>query len=278
MTDPEIPSVGAPDAAPATPPVGAMSNLTKRVLASIVMIAVASVCLALGGLAFWLLAVVVALFMMAEWSDLLKIERPRKRLAQFALSVPLAIMAPGLAAGPGFFALGLIAGVFFFLTIISRRPDYGAGALYVGLPVFSLLAIRLHDDGLALSLWAMALVWACDSGAFFVGRQFGGPKLAPAISPAKTWSGLIGGIAAATLLAVVMHVYHGLPMFLVIATPLLAVLAQMGDLFESWLKRRAGVKDSGNVLPGHGGVMDRLDGIVPVAPVAAFLIFLPDLF
>jgi len=274
VTDPEIPTTGAPDAGP----VKSMSNLTKRVLASIVMIAVASLCLALGGLAFWLLAVVVGLFMMAEWSDLLKVDRSRKRLAQFALSVPLAIMAPGLAAGPGFFALGLIAGVFFFLTIISRRPDYGAGALYVGLPVFSLLAIRLHDDGLALSLWAMAIVWACDSGAFFVGRQFGGPKLAPTISPAKTWSGLIGGVAAATLLAMLMRWGHDLPLPLVIATPFLAVLAQMGDLFESWLKRRAGVKDSGNVLPGHGGVMDRLDGIVPVAPVAAFLIFLPDLF
>jgi len=274
VTDPEIPPTGTPDAAP----VKSMSNLTKRVLASIVMIAVASLCLALGGLAFWLLAVVVGLFMMAEWSDLLKVDRSRKRLAQFALSVPLAIMAPGLAAGPGFFALGLIAATFFFLTIVSRRPEFGVGALYVGLPVFSLLAIRLHDDGLALSLWAMALVWACDSGAFFVGRQFGGPKLAPSISPAKTWSGLIGGVGAATLLALVMRWAHGLPLHLVVATPFLAVLAQGGDLFESALKRRAGVKDSGNVLPGHGGVMDRLDGIVPVAPIAALLILLPDLF
>lgn len=278
MTDPQIDPAATSVEGPATPPAAGMSNLTKRVLASIVMIAVASLCLALGGLAFWLLAVVVGLFMMAEWSDLLKVDRARKRLAQFTLSVPLAIMAPGLAAGPGFFALGLIAAAFFFLTIISRRPEYGAGALYVGLPVLSLLAIRLHVDGLALSLWAMALVWACDSGAFFVGRQFGGPKLAPKISPAKTWSGLIGGVAAATLLAVVMRWAHGLPLHLVIATPMLAVLAQGGDLFESALKRRAGVKDSGNVLPGHGGVMDRLDGIVPVAPIAALLIFLPDLF
>lgn len=278
MTDPQIDPAATPVEGPATPPAAGMSNLTKRVLASVVMIAVASLCLALGGLAFWLLAVVVGLFMMAEWSDLLKVDRSRKRLAQFTLSVPLAIMAPGLAAGPGFFALGLIAAAFFFLTIISRRPEYGAGALYVGLPVLSLLAIRLHVDGLALSLWAMALVWACDSGAFFVGRQFGGPKLAPKISPAKTWSGLIGGVAAATLLAVVMRWAHGLPLHLVIATPVLAVLAQGGDLFESALKRRAGVKDSGNVLPGHGGVMDRLDGIVPVAPIAALLIFLPDLF
>ena len=274
MIDPD----SEPAARPVEPAAKPMSNLTKRVLASIVMIAVASLCLALGDLAFWLLAVVVGLFMMAEWSDLLKVDAKQKRLAQFALSVPLAIMAPGLAAGPGFFALGLIAATFFFLTIVSRRPAFGAGAFYVGLPVFSLLAIRLHDDGLALSLWTMALVWACDSGAFFVGRQFGGPKLAPSISPAKTWSGLIGGVAAATLLAVLMRAYHGLPLHLVIATPVLAVLAQIGDLFESGLKRRAGVKDSGNVLPGHGGVMDRLDGIVPVAPIAALLIFLPDLF
>ena len=261
---------------PAPMPSG-MSNMTKRILASLVMITVASLCLVAGGLLFWLLAVVVALFMMAEWSDLHQADAKAKRMAQFALSVPLAIMAPELAAGPGFFALGLIAGAFFFVTIVSRRPALGAGVLYVGLPVFSLLLIREQPNGLVLALWAMALVWACDSGAFFTGRTFGGPKLAPSISPAKTWSGLLGGVVLATLLAAVMEAFYDLPLRLTIATPFLAVLAQGGDLFESALKRRAGVKDSGNVLPGHGGVLDRLDGVVPVAPIAALLVIAPRL-
>jgi len=98
------------------------------------------------------------------------------------------------------------------------------------------------------------------------------------ISPNKTWSGLIGGVVLAGIVAAILHVEYALPFHLALATPFLAALAQMGDLYESWLKRVAGVKDSGNTLPGHGGVMDRLDGLVPVAPVAALLIMLPSLY
>ena len=104
-----------------------------------------------------------------------------------------------------------------------------------------------------------------------------GPKLEPTISPNKTWAGLIGGVVAAALVGLAMHVAYGLPLRLTLATPILAVLAQAGDLYESHLKRRAGVKDSGSIIPGHGGVLDRLDGLVPVAPVAALLVVLPAL-
>ncbi len=241
------------------------------------MIAVALVALVAGGFWFWLLVVIVGLFMMAEWSDLHKTSPKTKRMGQFALSVPLAIISP-LAAGPGFFDLGLLAGAFFFVAIVTRRGPFAAGIFYVGLPIFALLAIRAQPGGLVLTLWAMALVWACDIGAYAAGRTIGGPKLAPRISPAKTWAGLGGGVLLATLLAVAMHVSLTLPIRLVIATPFLAVLAQAGDLFESWLKRRAGVKDSGNILPGHGGILDRIDGIVPVAPVAALVLLMPRLF
>jgi phosphatidate cytidylyltransferase len=260
-----------PDAKLRTP-----SNLRLRMIASVGMIAVAVVALYAGGFVFWLLAVVAALFMMAEWSALHGADATTKRTAQFALSVPLAIMAP-MAAGPHFFVLGLIGGAFFFIAIVKRDAGLAFGAIYAGLPVFALLLIREQADGLVLTLWTLSLVWATDIGAFFTGRTLGGPKLAPAISPAKTWSGLIGGVILATLVAFALHVGEGLPFRLVIATPLLGVLAQGGDLYESWIKRRAGVKDSGNVLPGHGGVLDRLDGLVPVAPVAALLVILPRL-
>jgi phosphatidate cytidylyltransferase len=141
----------------------------------------------------------------------------------------------------------------------------------------ALIVIRRQPggDGLLWALWALALVWATDIGAYFAGRAIGGPKLWPAVSPNKTWAGLIGGMAAASLFAAVLHTAAGLPLRLTVATPALAVLAQGGDLYESWLKRRAGAKDSGALLPGHGGVMDRLDGVVPVAPVAALLVALP---
>lgn len=258
----------APDAKLRTP-----SNLRLRMIASVVMIGVTSGALALGGFAFWLLAVVVALFMMAEWSDLQKVPPRTKRLAQFALSVPLATMAPAwlVLETRDFFTLGLIAGAAFFVVIVTRLPRLALGVLYCALPVMGLIVLRRQEAGLLYAFWAMALVWATDIGAFFAGRSIGGPKLAPRLSPNKTWAGLVGGTIAATALALALAP-RGLAPVLVGATPLLAMLAQAGDLYESWLKRVAGVKDSGNTLPGHGGVLDRIDGLVPVAPVAALLV------
>jgi phosphatidate cytidylyltransferase len=251
-----------------------------RMIASVVMIAVASMALLFGDIAFWLLAVVISLFMMAEWSDLQKATAREKRLAQYSLSVPLAVMAPAtlVLEVHDFFALGLLVGAAFFVAIVTRRPSLGQGVIYCGLPVLALIFLRRQDEGLLWAFWALSLVWATDIGAFFAGRSIGGPKLAPKLSPNKTWAGLIGGIVAASLLAIVLHVQYGLPWRMTLATPFLAVLAQGGDLYESWLKRRAGVKDSGNILPGHGGLLDRLDGVVPVAPVAALLVVAPYLY
>lgn len=250
------------------------SNLRLRMMASVAMIAVATVALYLGGLAFWLLAVVISLLMMAEWANLASASAREKRIGQFALSVPLALMAPAslILESRYFFTLGLLAGAAFFVAIVTRRAQLAAGVIYCGLPVLALVVLRRQEAGLVLALWALALVWATDIGGYFAGRSIGGPKLAPRLSPSKTWAGLLGGVALAAGLAAVLHTQAGLPFTLAAATPLLAVLAQAGDLFESGLKRRAGVKDSGDILPGHGGVLDRLDGVVPVAPVAALLV------
>jgi phosphatidate cytidylyltransferase len=245
------------------------SDLPTRVVVGVALIALALGALWTGGLGFWLLLVIAALLMMAEWSDLAGAEPREKRLAQYALSVPLAIMAPGLAAGPGFLALGLVLGAALFVGAVVRRPQLAGGVLYVGLPVLALVLLR-QEFGLLTTFWAMALVWACDTGAYFAGRAIGGPRLAPAISPNKTWAGFFGGVAAAGVFAALL-VPLGLPPALALATPVLAAIAQGGDLFESHLKRVAGVKDSGNLLPGHGGILDRLDGLVAVAPVAALL-------
>lgn len=266
------PPLRTPDAKFRTP-----SNLRLRMIASLVMIAVAIAALLMGGVVFWLLVVVASLFMMAEWAGLAGVRPRERRMGQFALSVPLALMAPAsiiIEVRP-FFVLGLLAGATFFLLIVTGKRQLAAGILYCGLPALALVMLRALPDGLLFALWALALVWATDIGAFFAGRTFGGPKLAPRISPAKTWSGLGGGIVLATILAGALHATDGLPFHLFLATPFLAALAQAGDLFESALKRRAGVKDSGGILPGHGGVLDRLDGIVPVAPLAALLAIAP---
>jgi len=259
-----------PDARLRTP-----SNLRLRMVASAAMIAVALAALAAGGILFWLLAVVAALVMAAEWANLHGATAREKRIVQFALSVPLAVMAPPslVIENRDFFAAGLLAGAAFFAAIVTGKRALAAGILYCGLPVLALTFLRRQEDGMLLASWTLSLVWATDIGAFFAGRTIGGPKLAPAISPAKTWSGLAGGIALATLLAGALWNAEGLSIHLFAATPVLAVLAQGGDLFESAVKRRAGVKDSGTILPGHGGVLDRLDGLVPVAPVAALLVF-----
>ena len=248
------------------------SDLEKRLVVAIALIALAFVALWAGGLGFWLVLSVAGILMIGEWALLMGADERQGRLAQYALSVPLALMAPGLAAGPGFLTLGLVVGAAFFLAAVTRNARLAGGALYVGLPVLALLVLREQPQGLLLTFWAMALVWACDSGAFFAGRAIGGPKLAPAISPNKTWAGFLGGLLAAAVFAYILVALFNLPVLLAVATPGLAILAQLGDLYESNLKRRAGVKDSGNLLPGHGGIMDRLDGLVAVAPVAALLV------
>lgn len=243
------------------------SDLPVRIAVGAALIVVALGALVLGGVAFWLISVVAGLFMMAEWAELHRVGEPAKRLALFSLSVPLAILSPW-AAGPDFFALGLIAGAAFFIVIVTRRTSLAMGIVYVALPIAALLAIRALPNGLILAFWTLATVWATDIGAYFAGRAIGGPRLAPAISPSKTWAGLFGGMAAALLSGLAFLAYAGLDVRLALITPLLAVVAQIGDLYESAVKRRAGVKDSGNILPGHGGVLDRLDGAVTVAPVA----------
>lgn len=256
------------------------SDLAVRVVSGVAMIAVAGTALWAGGIWFWLLCVAGAIVMMGEWANLVGASSVHKRIAQFSLSVPLATMAPPslILEVHYFFTLGLLAGAAFFAVIVTRRRDLAAGLLYCGLPVLALVFIRRQEEGLLWAFWALSIVWATDIGAFFAGRTIGGPKLAPKLSPNKTWAGLIGGVTAASVLALLLHVYYGLPWRMTLATPVLAVLAQGGDLYESWLKRRAGVKDSGNILPGHGGVLDRLDGVVPVAPVAAFLVIAPYLY
>ncbi len=256
------------------------SDLIVRVASGIAMIAVALAALIAGGIVFWLLTIVVALFMMGEWCDLHRIPPRTKRIAQYTLSVPLALMAPAslIVQIHEFFTIGVLAGAAFFIVIVTRKPQLGLGIIYCGLPVLALMLIRRQHEGIVFTLWALALVWACDIGAYFAGRTIGGPKLAPAISPNKTWAGLVGGVVAASAFAGFMHLQYGLPLRMTLATPVLAVLAQAGDFYESWLKRRAGVKDSGTILPGHGGIMDRLDGLVPVAPVAALLVVLPHFY
>lgn len=172
-----------------------------------------------------------------------------------------------------YFVAAIATAMFFEWTRIVRGWGagwYALGFLYALLPALSLLWIRERDaHGLELLLWVLLVTSSTDIGAYFAGRQFGKRKLAPSISPGKTVEGLYGGIAAATLIGGAWALANHLGVALLLLAPIFAVAAQAGDLFESGMKRRAGVKDSGAWLPGHGGVLDRLDGLVPVAVLTA---------
>lgn len=166
--------------------------------------------------------------------------------------------------------------VFYEWTRISKgwgATWYITGFIYALIPALSLLWVRDRaSHGLEMVFWIFIVVWATDIGAYFMGRAIGGPKLAPSISPGKTWAGFYGGVAAATVLGGAWALSMRLHWVLLLLAPLFAAAAQGGDLFESWMKRRAGVKDSGNWLPGHGGILDRLDGLLPVATLTAIAV------
>lgn len=188
----------------------------------------------------------------------------------------IAVALAAAAVGGTLFAVlvaAIATAMFYEWTRIVRgwgAAWYIAGFFYALIPALALLWIRERDvHGFYLLLWVFIVTWSTDIGAYFAGRRFGRRKLAPSISPGKTVEGLIGGVVAATLLGGAWALAMGLGPALLVAAPQFALAAQGGDLFESSMKRRAGVKDSGSWLPGHGGVLDRLDGLVPVAVLTA---------
>ena len=148
------------------------------------------------------------------------------------------------------------------------------GIIYIAPAAAMLMLMRDGERGFADVLTLIALVAAIDIGAYFTGRALGGPKIAPAISPSKTWAGLLGGImGAAAVLILSARLSDAAPAWWQVLglAVLAAVVAQSGDFFESWMKRRAGVKDSGKLIPGHGGLFDRVDGLLAVSFLAALL-------
>lgn len=246
-------------------------RLGGRVVTGLLLIVLATAAVWAGGAVFGALVALAVLLMFAEWAVMHEIER-RFRLAGMAV-IAAAVMFAYLGVPDR--ALFVAAGGAVLLGVFARNFDrqragwIAAGILYCALPGIALIVLRGLPGGFEITLWTLAIVWATDIFAFFAGRAIGGPKLAPAISPNKTWAGLAGGMAGAALVSYVIAREAGISLALFdyawIAGLVFAVVAQGGDLFESWMKRAAGVKDSGALLPGHGGVLDRLDGLVPVA-------------
>ncbi len=256
------------------------SGLMLRVLSALVMLPVAIFIILQGGLVYSLFVALLSLLILYEWNGICE---GRALNIVFALQVVTTLMVIySLGSGPCFaLYIYFIPVGFMVLAALFFRMKLNFALLGLGyalLPAASLLWLRgASEQGGWVVLWMMIIVWSMDTGAYFAGKNIGGPKMAPRISPNKTWAGLIGGAVAAVLSGTVAAYYFDFRLGFAILLPLAAILAiwsQIGDLAESALKRHFNIKDSGAIIPGHGGIMDRVDGVVFAAPALALFLYL----
>ena len=256
--------------------------LIKRIISAAIMIPLAVACVLLGGWWFAGAALVVSAMVLYEWYS---VTGAKALWAATAALVAIWVAAAyhgsvGLAAY--LLIMGAIGSAFICLVRGSEELARwaGLGLIYVAVPMVALIWLINVPNGSWLVLWLVVVIWVTDSAAYATGRLVGGPKLAPTISPGKTWAGSAGGLIAAVVVAAVATRYM-LAMetqSAIILAAVMSVVAQLGDLAESWVKRRFKKKDAGNLIPGHGGAMDRIDGLVTAAPVLAVIVaFSPGL-
>ena len=260
-----------------TAPSTRSSELRLRVLSSVVLIALVLALTWAGGIWYRLLVAAIAGTIFYEWQAMAGERNPaiHRLVGGVLVGILLLVLIFGYSNS------NLLAMLVAVVVAGAAHAFYlragtwiVAGIGYAGLSALALAATRGADGaGLAATLFLFAVVWSTDIGAYFVGRSLGGPKLAPSVSPGKTQSGAIGGAVAGIVAGVAVALIAGSSagVFLVACIALLlSAVSQVGDLFESALKRRNAVKDSGHIIPGHGGVMDRVDGLVAAA--AAFFV------
>ena len=205
-------------------------NTRKRIISSLVMIPIALFAIFSSQKLFIFLAIVIAVLMAFEWSEMSH-KMPNKKKWRLI------------------------------------------GFLYISIPLYCAISIRILDN--EILFWMFAIIWATDIFAFFSGKSLGGAKIAPAISPHKTWSGLIGGVLASMGIGVISAIiFPGSILFFLVISVIISIVEQLSDLLESKFKRIFGVKDSGDIIPGHGGVLDRLDGMILVAPLVWLIILI----
>ena len=276
----------------------ARSDLPTRFAAGVLMIAISVLAVYVGGWLFRAFVLAAAAAMLLEWGDMHRVPR---LWSWFAAALMAALLLAGaeilfpvgsideiLGEGgvgvegiasesfePAWLGFGAAAAFALLVAVLSRRVAMGWGFFYIAAPAFALLAMSWAWFGLVL--WTMLVTWATDIFAYFAGRSIGGPKLAPRISPNKTWAGLIGGVAGAGVVGWAAASWLDLGAPFDRAGAAIGLIAVGGDLYESGVKRRCGVKDSGRILPGHGGVLDRLDGLL-AATIATFALLLAGLW
>ena len=230
-----------------------------------------------GGIWFHLFVALIGILMALEWVTIVHKGSPVQFALHAAGAMCGALLPLDVGLMGGLLAIAVLTAISCGVAVAEERG--GAkwrylGVVYVSVPPIALVILREDPvHGIAAIVLVMLMVWAADTFAYFSGRIIGGPKLAPRISPKKTWAGLIGAMAGSALAAFLVARELGLPsgFVLVVIAALLAIVEQAGDLFKSAMKRHYDVKDSGRLIPGHGGVIDRVDGLVAVATAAALI-------
>jgi len=251
------------------------SQLALRVGSALVLAPLAIATAYLGGWPFALFWGVAAVGVLWEWTSLVAPGDQRSVLlaggAALALTIALAASGHVLAALI-VLAMGALAAA--ALAVAERRAWVAGGIPYAGALAIAPIVLRSDgEEGFLALIFLFAVVWMTDISAYFVGRAIGGPKLMPQVSPKKTWAGALGGLLAAVAVAIAVAKLASLTAWFAFAmlAVVLSLSAQAGDLFESFLKRRFGAKDSSHLIPGHGGLMDRLDGFVTASLAAALI-------
>ena len=236
-------------------------DLFTRVISSIVMLFLGAVFLGIGGNVFK--AILILISAILAW-EILSFNNLHKHIRILTALFFALIFATNILFSQ---ILSLILLIIFliFYKVIIKHDDYTQRAIYLVLIFLSLITLsdfRL-EIGLVQTLWVICCVIASDVGGYFVGRTVGGPKLWPIISPKKTWSGIIGGwLFAMTITYIFVILFKEIEFYLLFFSIFISIFSQFGDLYESFLKRKAGIKDSSNLIPGHGGFLDRFDGMI----------------
>lgn len=249
------------------------SETGVRTLSALVLVPLVVGLVWLGGWAFAALVAALGALVLLEWLDICGISRSGLLTAAIGAVTTGTVLGALYLSALSAFGLAIALSVPIALLAGSRRGLAFGGALYTLLPAVALVLLRRVPDGVAVVALVFAVVWTTDVLAYVVGRRLKGPKLWPAVSPGKTWSGAIGGFVCGVLAGVGAGLVAGstAPGRVALVSALLSVISILGDLFESGLKRRFKVKDAGRLIPGHGGVMDRVDGLVAAALLALVL-------
>lgn len=252
-------------------------DLGVRLFSAFVLIPAVLVDVWVGGIWFQLFVALLAILVAYEWTAMVH-GRSSSQFAIHAAAALCGVFLPMEIGLPGTcFAIFVLAASNSVLAQFQGRPTSlwtYLGVPYAAIPGAAFVLLRADESmGLLAILWLLSIVWAADTCAYFVGRILGGPKLAPVISPKKTWSGLLGAVAGSAIASIVFSNLAGLGNFAILGAIAAgaAFVEQAGDLFKSALKRHYGVKDSGRLIPGHGGVIDRVDGLIAVSAFAAGL-------